>query len=173
MESLGASTLWWVLSVLLIVVGVIGTVLPMLPGVVLVLGGIVLGAWIDGFAKVSGVTVVVIAVIAALAWATDYLAAMLGAKRAGASKEALIGAAIGTVAGIFTGLIGLIFMPLAGAMAGEYIAQRRRLDANARAQGAQAARVGVATWIGMLLGTVAKLVLTFLMVGIFAVAYFV
>ena len=164
--------LWWALSLLLILVGIVGTVLPMLPGVILVLGGIVLGAWIDGFAKVTLTTVVVISVIAAAAWATDYLAAMLGAKRAGASKEALVGAALGTVAGIFTGLIGLIFMPLAGAMAGEYIAQRRRLDADAREHGTRAAKVGVATWVGMLLGTVAKLVLTFLMVGIFAAAYF-
>jgi hypothetical protein len=165
------NALLWTVSLLLIVAGLVGTVLPMLPGVILVLGGIVLGAWIDGFAKVSVLTVGVIAVLAALAWATDYLAAMLGARRAGASKEALIGAAIGTVAGIFTGLIGLVFMPLAGAMAGEYIAQRRRLDADAREHGTQAAKVGIATWIGMLVGTVAKLALTFLMVGIFAVAY--
>jgi uncharacterized protein YqgC (DUF456 family) len=165
--------LWWTVSLLLIVVGLAGTVLPMLPGVILVLAGIVLGAWFDGFAKVSVLTVVVIGVLAALAWATDYLAAMLGAKRAGASKEALIGAAVGTVAGIFTGLIGLVFMPLVGAMVGEYIAQRRRLDADAREHGTQAAKVGIATWIGMLVGTVAKLALTFLMVGIFAAAYFI
>lgn len=167
------NALWWTVSLMLIAAGLVGTVLPMLPGVILVLGGIVLGAWIDGFAKVSGLTVGIIAVLAALAWATDYLAAMLGAKRAGASKEALIGAAIGTVAGVFTGLIGLVFMPLVGAMIGEYLAQRRRLDADAREQGTQAAKVGVATWIGMLVGTVAKLALTFLMVGIFAAAYFI
>jgi uncharacterized protein YqgC (DUF456 family) len=167
------NTLWWAVSLLLIAGGLVGTVLPMLPGVVLVLGGIVLGAWIDGFTKVSALTVGVIAVLAALAWATDYLAAMLGAKRAGASKEALIGAAVGTVAGIFTGLIGLVFMPLVGAMVGEYIVQRRRLDADAREHGTQAAKVGIATWIGMLVGTVAKLALTFLMVGIFAAAYFI
>lgn len=171
--ALSAALLWWTLAIVLIVVGIVGTVLPMLPGVVLVLGGIVLGAWIDGFTKVSVVTLVVIGVIALLAWATDYVAAMLGAKRAGASKEALAGAAIGTVAGVFTGLVGLLFMPLVGAMAGEYIAQRRRMEADERERGTQAAKVGIATWIGLLLGTVAKVVLTFLMVGIFAAAYFI
>lgn len=172
MESSGGATLWWVVSMLLIVAGIVGTVLPLLPGVILVLGGIVLGAWIDDFTKVSVLTVVVIGALGVLAWAVDFVAGLLGAQRAGASKEAMIGAAIGTVAGIFTGLIGLIFMPLVGAMAGEYIVQRRRLDADARAHGTQAAKVGIATWIGMLVGTVAKVVLTFLMVGIFAAAYF-
>lgn len=177
MESIAVSSsqLWWIASVGLIVVGVIGTVLPMLPGTILVLAGIVLGAWIDGFAHVSGWTLGFIAVLAVLAWITDYVAALMGAKRAGASTLALLGAAVGTVLGIMMGLVGLLFMPLLGAMAGEYWSQRQRLGPAAMsgelaAAGQQAARVGVATWIGLLLGTVIKLVLTFLMIGIFVIA---
>lgn len=171
-----ASPWWWVLAIGLMLVGVLGSVLPVLPGTVLVLGGAVLGAWIDGFAKVSVGALVWIGVLAVLAWATDYLAAMLGAKKAGASRLAVIGAAVGTVLGVFTGFVGLLFMPLAGALAGEYWAQRQKLGgfqdgADHAAAGRQAARVGLATWIGMLLGTVVKLVLTFLMIGSFAVAY--
>ena len=153
--------LLWILVVVLIATGVVGTILPALPGALLVFAGILLGAWIDHFERVSITIVVICGVLTLLAWATDYAAAMLGAKRAGASRLAEIGAAIGTVAGVFTGLVGLIFMPLVGAAIGELIAVRNA---------ARAAHVGVSTWIGLLLGTLAKVVLTFMMVGIFIAA---
>jgi uncharacterized protein YqgC (DUF456 family) len=152
---------WWLLSAALIVVGLAGTVLPALPGTALVLGGIVLGAWIDDFTRVSTVTVIVIAVLAVLAWVLDYVAGLLGAKKAGASRQALIGAALGTVAGLFMGLVGVLFMPLVGAAIGEYIARRDH---------GQALKVGTATWLGMMIGMIAKVVLAFTMVGIFLVA---
>ena len=117
---------WWVLSVLLILVGLAGTVLPALPGTVLVLAGIVLGAWIDDFTRVSQGTLAVVAALAVLAWGLDYVAGLLGARRAGASPQALVGAALGTVAGLFMGLVGVLFMPFVGAVAGEYIAPPRR-----------------------------------------------
>jgi len=153
--------LLWTLVVVLIVAGVAGTILPALPGAMLVFAGILLGAWIDHFDRVSITIVVICGVLTLLAWATDYAAAMLGAKRAGASRLAVIGAAIGTVAGVFTGLVGLIFMPLLGAAIGELIAVRNAT---------RAAHVGISTWIGLLLGTLAKVVLTFMMVGIFIAA---
>ena len=153
--------LLWTLVVVLIVAGVAGTILPALPGAMLVFAGILLGAWIDHFDRVSITIVVICGVLTLLAWATDYAAAMLGAKRAGASRLAVIGAAIGTVAGVFTGLVGLIFMPLVGAAIGELIAVRNAT---------RAAQVGMSTWIGLLLGTLAKVVLTFMMVGIFIAA---
>lgn len=173
-----ASAWWWALSIGLMLLGVAGTVLPMLPGTLLVLGGVVLGAWIDGFARVSGWTVGLIAVLAALAWVTDYGAALLGAKKAGASTLAVVGAGIGTLLGILAGFVGLLFMPLAGAMLGEYWSQHRRRGgfgsaADQHAAGRQAAKVGVATWLGLLFGTVVKLALTFLMIGVFVVAWLV
>ena len=151
----------WVLSVLLIVIGIAGAVLPALPGTVFVLAGIVLGAWIDDFTRVGTTTLVVVTVIAVLAWVLDYVAGLLGAQRAGASREALIGAALGTVAGIFMGLVGVLFMPFVGAVAGEYLARRDH---------GGAMRVGTATWIGMIVGMVAQVVLAFVMVGVFVVA---
>jgi uncharacterized protein len=187
MDSLAsASTLWWILSVAMMAIGIAGTVLPALPGVMLVFAGILLGAWIDGFTKVGGLTVAFIGLLGVAAFAVDYLAALLGARRVGASRLALIGAAVGTVLGIFTGLIGLLFMPLVGAVVGELIAQRqngllgreRVVDASAAAvdgpgmpgAGRRAAQVGIATWVGLMLGTVAKVVLVFMMVGIFVAA---
>jgi uncharacterized protein YqgC (DUF456 family) len=154
-------TLLWVLSAALILIGLAGIVLPALPGTLLVFAGILLGAWIDDFTRVGGLAVGTIAVLAVLAWLMDYVSALLGAKRAGASRQAIIGAAIGTVAGIFMGLVGVLFMPLVGAAAGEYIARRHH---------GQALRIGVATWLGLLAGMLAKFVLAFMMIGIFVFA---
>ena len=154
-------TALWILSALLIAVGVAGTVLPALPGVILVLAGIVLGAWIDDFTRVSGVTVAIVAVLAIAAWVIDYVSGVMGAQKAGASKEAIVGALIGTVVGIFSGLWGLIFMPLLGAMIGQYVVDRDLIRAR---------NVGLATWIGMAIGMVAKITLAFLMIGIFVAA---
>jgi hypothetical protein len=153
--------LLWILSAALILVGLAGTVLPVLPGTLLVWGGIVLGAWIDDFARVGMATVVVISVLAVLAWGLDYVAGVMGAKRAGASKLALLGAAVGTLLGLFMGLVGVFFMPLVGAAAGEYLAQRDRT---------RAVKVGLATWIGIMVGLIAKVGLAFIMVGIFGAA---
>ena len=158
------TTLLWIVAILMIVVGVAGTVLPALPGVVFVFGGIVLAAWIDDFTRISAWTVGALAVLTIVGFAADYVAAALGAKRAGASKLAILGAAIGTLAGVFTGLIGLVFMPLAGAAIGELIAQRDLW---------RAGRVGIATWSGLLIGTAVKVAIVFAMVGVFIVALLV
>ncbi len=153
--------LLWALSALLIVVGVAGTVLPALPGTAFVLGGIVLGAWIDDFTRVPVWVVVLCTVLAVLAWVLDYVAGLMGARRAGASKQALIGAAVGTVVGLFMGIVGVLFMPLVGAAVGEYLARKDER---------QALQVGVATWLGIMAGLLAKVVLACMMVGIFLVA---
>ena len=151
----------WILCVALFLLGLADTVLPVLPGTVLVWGGIVLGAWIDDFARVGMTTVVVVSVLALLAWGLEYVAGLMGAKKAGASKLALMGAAVGTVLGLFMGLVGVLFMPLVGAAVGEYLAQKDH---------ARAVKVGIATWVGIMVGLIAKVVLAFTMVGIFGAA---
>lgn len=156
-----AQTGLWVLSVGLILLGVAGTVLPALPGTALVLAGILLGAWIDDFTLVGGPTLAVITALAVLAWVLDYVAGLLGAKKAGASGMAIAGAAIGTVAGLFMGLVGVFFMPLVGAAIGEYLARRDQQ---------RAMHVGVATWVGIMVGMIAKVVLAFIMIGVFVAA---
>ena len=155
------NVLLWIVAVALILIGIAGTVLPALPGAVLVFGGIVLAAWIDDFTRIPVWIVVLLGAMTAVAWVVDYVAAAAGAKRVGASKYAIIGAMIGTFAGIVTGLWGLLFMPLVGAAIGEYIAQRdlRR-----------AGKVGLATWLGLLVGTAVKIAIVFTMVGVFVVA---
>jgi hypothetical protein len=159
-------TVWmlWTAVVVLIAIGLAGTVLPALPGTALVLGGIVLGAWIDDFTRIGVATLAVISVLAVASWVLDYVAGLLGARRAGASRQALLGAAIGTLAGLMMGLVGVLFMPLVGAAVGEYLARRDH---------GQAMKVGVATWVGLLAGMLGKLVIAFVMVGIFLAALFV
>jgi hypothetical protein len=155
------TVLLWILAVALIVLGIAGTVLPALPGVVFVFAGTLIGAWIDDFARIPVWLIAVFGVLTVVAWAVDYFAAMAGAKKAGASRLALVGAALGTILGVFTGLWGLLFMPLVGAAIGEFVAQRdlRR-----------AGEVGMATWVGLLVGTAVKVAIVFAMVGAFVVA---
>lgn len=153
--------LWWTLAVILMLVGLAGTVLPALPGVPLIFAGIVLAAWIGQFQAISVTTLVILGVLTAIGVAADFVATALGAKRAGATRYGVIGAALGTVAGIFTGLWGLVFMPLVGAALGEFYAHRDALKAG---------RVGLATWIGMLLGTAFKLAIALTLIGVFLVA---
>lgn len=157
------TALLWLLVALLVLVGLAGAVLPVVPGVPLVLAGLWLAAWIDDYALVSGWTVGVLGVLTLLAMAVDLVATALGAKKVGASRQAIAGALIGTVVGVFFGLPGLLLGPFVGAVAGE-MAARGRFD--------RAMDVGVATWMGLLFGTLAKLALSLAMVGIFIAAYF-
>jgi hypothetical protein len=151
-------TVWWILSGLLMLAGLAGTVLPALPGTALVLAGIVLGAWIDGFTRVGVAVIAIVSILAAIAWMLDYAAGMMGARKAGASRQALIGAAIGTVVGLFAGFVGVLFLPLVGAAIGEYLARKDEMHA---------VKVGVATWLGIMAGMIAKVVISFVMIGIF------
>ena len=96
-----------ILAILLVVIGLAGTVLPALPGVPLIFGGLLLIAYQDGFNKVGVVTLIILGVLSVLAVAIDYIAAIFGAKRVGASRLALIGATVGTIAGLFLGFVAL------------------------------------------------------------------
>ena len=156
-----SDVLLWILSAALIALGLAGTLLPALPGTLLVLAGIVLGAWIDNFTRVGWGAIAAVTVMAIAAWVLDHVAALFGAQRAGASRQAVTGAAVGTVAGLFPGLVGVLFLPLLGAAIGEWLARRD-------AQGA--VHVGIATWLGLMVGLVAKVVLAFMMIGVFLVA---
>lgn len=152
----------YLLSALLIVGGLAGTVLPMLPGIPMLFGGIWLAAAVDGYRHLGAGWLVVIGVLGALGVAVDFAAAAMGAKRVGASPRALWGASIGTVVGMFLGVPGLIFGPFAGALLGELSAGTSVL---------RSAHVGAGTWFGLLAGALVKLVISFLMVGLFAFAW--
>ena len=157
------SVLLWIVAVLLVLVGIAGTILPALPGTPLVLLGLILAAWADGFQKVGWFPLSVIGGLTLLSLVVDFAATSLGAKRAGASWLAVAGAALGTVVGLFFSLPGLILGPFVGAVLGEYLARRDR---------DQAVKAGIGTWIGIMLGTAGKLALIFMMIGVFVFFYF-
>jgi uncharacterized protein YqgC (DUF456 family) len=85
------NALLWIAAIALIAIGVAGTVLPALPGATLVFAGIALAAWIDDFTRIPVWLLVLLGVLTAMAWAADYVAAAAGAKRAGASRYAVVG----------------------------------------------------------------------------------
>ena len=155
-------TLLFAAAIAAVLLGLAGIVLPLLPGIPLIFGGLWLFAWLDDFSRVSVTTVVVLAVMAVIAWLVDYIAAALGVRRAGASGLAVIGAAIGAVIGIAAGLVGVVIGPIVGAVIGEWLARRNHV---------QAARAGIAAGLGFILAVAAKIGIAFTMLGVFTVAW--
>ena len=155
--------LLWLLAVVLVVLGLAGTLLPALPGPILVFAGVALAAWIDGFARIGVGTLVLLGVLTGVAYAVDLVSAALGVKRAGASPRAIAGAAAGVVVGLFFGLPGLIAGPFAGAVIGE-LTVRRDLR--------QAGRVGLFAALGFAIGLAVRVAIVFAMVGVAGMAFF-
>jgi uncharacterized protein YqgC (DUF456 family) len=152
----------WILAGAMVVIGLVGIVVPALPGHMLILGGLVLAAWADGFTHVSGWTLGVIAVVAIASYGIDFVSAAVSTKKLGASGRAMAGAALGTLGGFFFGLPGLIAGPFVGAVVGELTATK---DLR------QAGRAGLAATIGFAIGTAVKVAFAFVMIAIFAAAF--
>ncbi len=159
--------LYYVIATAMIVIGLVGTVLPALPGLPLVFGGMLLAAWAGDFQQVGIPMLVVLGILTVFSLGIDLWATALGAKRVGASRKAIIGAVLGTIVGLAFGPLGLLFGPFAGALAGELL-HRRSLGAQHLGD---AAKIGFGTWMGILFGVVLKLGLAFAMLGLFALAW--
>jgi uncharacterized protein len=153
--------LLYVLAAVLVLAGLVGTVLPMLPGIPILYAGLWLAAGVDGYRHVGLWWLLAIAVVGALGLLLDFVAGMFGAKRVGAQPAAVWGAMAGTFVGLFFGLPGLLLGPFVGALAGELMSGSSVL---------RSTHVGAGTWIGLLLGTLAKIALSFVMVAMFAFA---
>ena len=110
------------LTCLLFVVGLIGTVVPVMPGVILIYSGLMIYGLFTGFSELSVSFFIVQGLATILVLGVDYLATALGAKKFGASTYAIWGAVIGLLTGtIVMGLPGVIFGPFIGAFIGELI----------------------------------------------------
>lgn len=156
------SALFTTLALLLVAAGILGAFLPGLPGAALVLAGFFWLAWLDGFEHLGFGLLVILSVLTVLFHSIDPLATALGAKSLGASRRAVIGAVVGTIVGLFFGIPGVVIGPFVGACVGEFT--KGRLIG-------EAAKAGVGTWLGMMVGMVLKLALIFAMVGIGVVAF--
>lgn len=163
-----STSLYYVIAAVLAVIGLVGTVLPAIPGLPLIFGGMLLAAWAGDFQKIGIPVLVVLGLLTLLSLAIDFFATMVGAKRVGASRKAIIGALLGTFAGLFFGPVGLFAGPFVGALTGELL-HGRSLDQRGLGQ---ATKVGIGTWVGIVFGVVLKLTLAFAMIGLFAWAWF-
>jgi hypothetical protein len=126
----------------------------------LVFAGLLLAAWTDGFSRVGFWTLALLAGLTLLSLLLDFWATAHGAKRAGGSGRAVLGASLGLLAGVFFGLPGLLLGPFLGALIGE-------LSLGTPLQ--QATGIGAATWLGLLLGMALKLTLALAMLAIFVI----
>ena len=145
------------IAAVLIAVGLIGAIVPVLPGIPLIFAGIWLIAGVDGYRHLGIGWLLGIATVGAVGLVVDLIAGALGAKRSGASPQAVTGAFIGTVIGLFFGLPGLIFGPFLGAVLGELSAGNSVL---------RSTHVGISAWMGMIFGTIVKLVSSLMMVAL-------
>lgn len=148
----------WSSAVLCIVVGFVGTIVPILPGTVMIFAGITLVAWWSDFVIIGVPVLVLTGMLVVLSLAVDFLSSVLGAKRVGASSLALWGATVGSFVGMFFMIPGIVLGPFVGAFIGEYLAQ---------SSASQAAQAGLGTWLGLLVGTVLKVGISMAMIGIF------
>lgn len=151
----------WVACVACFVVGFVGTVIPALPGPPLIFAGITLVAWWYEFSLIGIPTVILTGILAVLALVIDAVASVLGAQKVGATRAALIGSTLGAFVGMFFMLPGIILGPFVGAVLGELYAEKGW---------GQATKVGVGTWLGLLVGTAAKIALSLAMLGAFVIA---
>jgi len=146
------------------VTGLLGVVLPILPGIPLAWLGLFIYAIGTGFERISIATVVIFAILTVFALLLDFLAPMLGAKRYRASKLGVFGAFLGFTVGIFAlGFWGIILGPFIGALLGELIAGRRPT---------QALRSAFGTFLGFVAGTLFKVIIILVMAGFFIASLF-
>jgi uncharacterized protein YqgC (DUF456 family) len=155
-------SLWYLLGAILVIVGLAGTVLPVIPGALFVFGGLFFAAYAADFTRVGTTALVIIGIIGALTFVVDFVASIMGAKRVGASPQALVGATLGGIVGIFLGIPGIILGPFVGAVLGEL---------TARGGLVQAGKVGLGTWLGLVVAAVLKVVMAFAMIATWGVSF--
>ena len=156
------SALLLLLGIAVIVFGVVALVAPILPGVAIIYLGILIVAWADHFTRIGPLMLFVMLGLMLVALVADNVAALFGARRAGASGWGVFGAGVGALAGLVFGLPGVVLGPAVGALVFEYL---RNPDAK------KALRAGAGGFLGFLLGVIAKAVFGFLLIGLAVLAY--
>lgn len=150
-------TVLYLIAGALILTGLVGAVVPAVPGIPLIFAGIWLIARVDQYRHVGPWWLAGIALVGVVGLTIDLVAGALGAKRVGASQRAVWGALLGTLVGLFFGLPGLLLGPFLGAVLGELAAGSSIL---------RSTHVGASAWIGLIFGTMIKLVASVMMVAL-------
>jgi uncharacterized protein YqgC (DUF456 family) len=153
--------LWWLFAIVLMAVGLIGTVLLAVPGAIIILAAAVIHQLMLGSAKSLGWwNIAALVVLTLLSYALEFASGYFGAKRFGATRWGAFGAMIGAIVGLFFAFPGLIVGPVVGAIAGELVAGKRLVSAG---------RAGWGTLLGNLAGMLGKLTIGLVMVSWFLV----
>jgi hypothetical protein len=139
-------------------VGVAGAVVPFLPGTPLIFAGALIHAIATDFTPIGAGRLAILAVLAIAGWGLEHLAGVLGARRAGGSRAAIVGALLGTVAGLAFAPLGLLVGPIVGAIVGELLSGRTP---------ASSVRTGIGTALGVVLGVAAHVACALAMVALF------
>lgn len=149
------------LTLLVLIISALGTILPILPGLpVMAVAIIIYGLW-EGFQQVNGVLIIVTLLLTGIGTLLDYLSGPYTAKKTGASKWGIWGAVIGSILGIFVlGPIGIILGPFIGAFIGELLGGE---------QVNQATKVGLASVLGTLLGSLLKFIFALIILALFII----
>jgi uncharacterized protein len=151
--------LWWFVAIVLMAVGLIGTVLPVIPGAVIILGAAILHRIMVGPEKGANWWAIgVLVLLALVSYALELASSYFGAKYFGASRWGIFGAMVGLVVGIFTGFVTLLFAPVLGAIIGELIAGKRLVSAG---------KAGWGSLLGNLAGMIGKLLIALAMITVF------
>ncbi len=141
--------LWWCAAVVVLAIGLIGTVLPVLPGTTIILATAVVHRLVVSPEKgMSWWGIAGLVALAVLSYGLEFASSYFGAKYFGATRWGVAGAVIGGIIGIFTGFVTLLVLPIAGAILGELIAGKRLINAG---------KAGWGTLLGSLAGMVGKL----------------
>ena len=153
--------LWWLIAIALMAVGLLGTVLPVVPGTTIILAAAIIHQIMLGPEKSLGWwNIGALVLLTLLSYALEFAGGYFGAKRFGATKWGILGATLGAIVGLFFPFPGLIVGPVVGAIAGELVAGKRLVSAG---------RAGWGTLLGNLAGMIGKLAIGLLMVSWFLV----
>lgn len=153
-----------ILSVLMMITGLAGVIVPFIPGVPIAWLGLFIYAYLTSFQTISLTAILVFLGLTALTMLIDFIAPILGAKKYQASKYGIIGAAVGFIVGVFTfGPFGIILGPLAGAFIGESLKG---------AEFYKASRSAIGTAIGFLASSLIKVIVVLIMLGYFIISLF-
>jgi uncharacterized protein len=147
------------LTLIVMLIGLIGSVVPVLPGTPVVLIAAIIHRLYFGEASVSNLFLAVLVVLTGLSLLLDFLASVLGAKKFGATWRGMVGAVVGGIIGLFFALPGIILGPFLGAMIFEMTGGKEFKIA---------AKAGAGAVIGLLLGVIGKFSICVMMIGLFA-----
>ncbi|MBI3120002.1 MAG: DUF456 domain-containing protein [Candidatus Kerfeldbacteria bacterium] len=158
MKFLLASLAW-----ILVLSGLAGSILPLLPGIPLIWLGILIVGWASGFTALSGTTIIVLGIVTLFAQSLSYISGVLGAKTFGATTMGTVGSFVGMIMGLlFLGGIGVIIGPFVGAIFGELLAGRSEQ---------KALRASFGTLIGFFGGTFIQVLVAFVLFGFFVIGF--